>query len=102
MPDTRAVRGGGRACAHDVAHFGRAASQRVPAGVGESLLRKQQAAQGGTAAEIETGTVVALNHEGAGIVREGKTAFVPGALPGETITFIRTRSEERRVGKGRR
>src|SRR5690606_20960353 len=82
---------GVQTCALPISHFGRAASQRVPAGVGESLLRKQQAAQGGTAAEIETGTVVALNHEGAGIVREGKTAFVPGALPGETITFIRTK-----------
>lgn len=41
--------------------------------------------------EIETGTVTGLTHEGAGIVREGKTAFVGGALPGETIRFQRVK-----------
>ena len=40
--------------------------------------------------EIETGAVVALTHEGDGIVREGKAAFVPGALPGELIRFRRS------------
>jgi 23S rRNA (uracil1939-C5)-methyltransferase len=39
----------------------------------------------------ETGIVVGLSHEGAGIVREGKTALVAGALPGETIRFRRWR-----------
>lgn len=39
----------------------------------------------------ETGAVSALNHEGEGIVRAGKTAFVAGALPGETISFRRRR-----------
>lgn len=38
---------------------------------------------------IETGAVVALSHEGDGIVRAGKVVFVPGALPGETIRFRR-------------
>ena len=38
---------------------------------------------------IETGTVVGLTHEGAGIVRDGKTAFVIGALPGEVINYRR-------------
>ena len=38
---------------------------------------------------IETGAVVALTHEGDGIVREGKAAFVAGALPGELIRFRR-------------
>jgi 23S rRNA (uracil1939-C5)-methyltransferase len=39
----------------------------------------------------ETATVAALTHDGEGIVREGKAAFVPGALPGESIRFRRTR-----------
>lgn len=43
------------------------------------------------AATIETGEVVALNHDGAGIVRAGKTAFVAGALPGEVVQFQRVR-----------
>jgi 23S rRNA (uracil1939-C5)-methyltransferase len=40
--------------------------------------------------EVETGAVVALTHEGDGIVRAGKAAFVPGALPGEVIRFRRS------------
>ena len=40
----------------------------------------------------ETGTVAALNHDGDGVLREGKTAFVPGALPGETVSFRRRKS----------
>jgi len=43
------------------------------------------------AAEPEQGTVAALTHEGEGIIREGKTAFVGGALPGEVIRFRRLR-----------
>lgn len=39
----------------------------------------------------ESGEVAALNHDGAGVVRGAKTAFVPGALPGERIRFRRTR-----------
>jgi 23S rRNA (uracil1939-C5)-methyltransferase len=39
--------------------------------------------------EPETGTVAALNSDGEGVVREGKTAFVAGALPGELISFQR-------------
>ena len=39
----------------------------------------------------ETATVAALTHDGEGIVRGGKTAFVAGALPGESIRFRRTR-----------
>ena len=38
---------------------------------------------------FETGAVVALTHEGDGIVREGKAVFVPGALPGELIRYQR-------------
>jgi 23S rRNA (uracil1939-C5)-methyltransferase len=37
----------------------------------------------------ETGTVEALNHDGAGVVRAGKTAFVAAALPGEVVQFLR-------------
>lgn len=40
-------------------------------------------------ASTETGRVESLNHEGAGVVRAGKTVFVAGALPGESISFIR-------------
>jgi 23S rRNA (uracil1939-C5)-methyltransferase len=42
-------------------------------------------------AEPEQGTVAALTHEGEGIVKDGKAAFVGGALPGEIIRFRRTR-----------
>jgi 23S rRNA (uracil1939-C5)-methyltransferase len=42
-------------------------------------------------AERETAEVVGLTHEGEGIVRSGKTVFVAGALPGETVSFERTR-----------
>jgi len=41
--------------------------------------------------ERETAEVVALTHEGEGIVRAGKTVFVAGALPGEMVSFERTR-----------
>lgn len=37
----------------------------------------------------ETGLVAALNSDGEGVVREGKTAFVAGALPGEQVRFQR-------------
>jgi 23S rRNA (uracil1939-C5)-methyltransferase len=37
----------------------------------------------------ETGTVVDLTHEAEGVVRQGKTAFVSGALTGERVTFRR-------------
>ena len=39
----------------------------------------------------EEGVVAAITHEGEGIVRGGKTAFVVGALPGERIRFRRTK-----------
>jgi 23S rRNA (uracil1939-C5)-methyltransferase len=39
----------------------------------------------------EEGVVAALNHDGEGVVRGAKTAFVPGALAGERIRFERTR-----------
>jgi 23S rRNA (uracil1939-C5)-methyltransferase len=49
---------------------------------------------------VETATVAGLTHEGEGVVRDaktvgktaGKTAFVAGALPGESIKFRRTRA----------
>lgn len=43
------------------------------------------------ATEEETGEVAALTHEGEGVVRAGKTAFIAGALPGERIRFRRTK-----------
>jgi 23S rRNA (uracil1939-C5)-methyltransferase len=39
----------------------------------------------------ECASVAGLTHEGEGIVREGKTVFISGALPGETVRFVRTR-----------
>lgn len=47
------------------------------------------AAPGGPAEEIAL--VAGLTHEGEGVVRGGKTVFVPGALPGERIRLRRTR-----------
>ena len=44
---------------------------------------------------VEMATVAALTHEGEGIIRGGKAVFVPGALPGESIKFRRTRSHRR-------
>jgi 23S rRNA (uracil1939-C5)-methyltransferase len=55
--------------------------------VGERFLKAPAKAT----ATPEFGTVAALTHEGEGIVRGGKTAFVAGALPGEQISFIRTK-----------
>ena len=43
------------------------------------------------AALPEQGTVAALTHDGEGILREGKAAFVAGALPGEVVRFRRLR-----------
>ena len=40
---------------------------------------------------VETGRVDSLNHEGEGVVRGGKTAFVGGALPGESVSYVRRR-----------
>jgi 23S rRNA (uracil1939-C5)-methyltransferase len=39
----------------------------------------------------EVGVVAGMTHEGEGVVREGKAAFVAGALPGERIRFRRAR-----------
>jgi 23S rRNA (uracil1939-C5)-methyltransferase len=39
----------------------------------------------------EIALVGGLTHEGEGVVRDGKTVFVPGALPGERIRLRRTR-----------
>ncbi len=42
-------------------------------------------------APLESGVVADLNQDGEGVLREGKTVFVPGALPGERIRFQRRR-----------
>ncbi len=39
--------------------------------------------------EAETGLVAGLNHDGAGVVRAAKAAFIAGALPGEEVRFVR-------------
>ena len=39
----------------------------------------------------EVAVVDGLTHEGEGVVRSGKTVFVPGALPQERIRFARSR-----------
>ncbi|MFZ9478530.1 MAG: 23S rRNA (uracil(1939)-C(5))-methyltransferase RlmD [Steroidobacteraceae bacterium] len=39
---------------------------------------------------VEEGTVVALNHDGDGVIRDSKTVFVAGALEGERVRFQRT------------
>ena len=45
--------------------------------------------------EAEQGRVDALTHEGEGVVHGGKTVFVAGALPGESIRFRRVRRRKR-------
>ena len=42
-------------------------------------------------APAEEAVVAAITHEGEGIIKGGKTAFVAGALPGERIRFRRTK-----------
>lgn len=44
----------------------------------------------GAPAAQETALVAALTHAGEGIVKQGKTAFIAGALPGERVVFRRT------------
>ena len=46
-----------------------------------------------TLSEPVIGRVDALNHEGWGVVRAGKTVFVAGALPGELVEYQVRRSE---------
>jgi len=50
--------------------------------------------------ECETAEVVGLTHDGEGIIRSGKTVFVAGALPGETVSFERRR-KHRQHDEGR-
>lgn len=42
----------------------------------------------------ETGRVIDLSQEGAGVVHAGKTAFVAGALPGELVSFRRAKKHK--------
>lgn len=50
--------------------------------------------------ERETAEVADLTHDGEGVIRAGKTVFVAGALPGETVSFERTR-KHRQHDEGR-
>jgi 23S rRNA (uracil1939-C5)-methyltransferase len=54
---------------------------------GFEILTKKNAVP----APEEIGVVAGLTHEGEGIVREGKTAFVAGALPSERVRFRRSK-----------
>ena len=48
------------------------------------------------AAAIETADIESLDHEGRGVARVGgKAVFVDGALPGESVSFRRTRRQRR-------
>ena len=48
------------------------------------------------AAAVETAEIESLDHEGRGVARvDGKTVFVNGALPGESVRFQRTRRQRR-------
>jgi 23S rRNA (uracil1939-C5)-methyltransferase len=49
------------------------------------------AVPGASSVGPESGTVAALTEDGEGVVRGGKTVFVPGALPGEIVRFVRRR-----------
>jgi len=40
-------------------------------------------------APVEEGEISGLSHDGAGVCRDAKTAFVDGALPGERVRFQR-------------
>ncbi len=51
--------------------------------------RRIDGAVAGAALPAETGVIAGLNHDGAGVVRGAKAAFVAGALPGEEIRFVR-------------
>jgi 23S rRNA (uracil1939-C5)-methyltransferase len=45
--------------------------------------------------DTELGQVDALTHEGEGVVHAGKTVFIAGALPGETVRYRRVRRHKR-------
>jgi tRNA/tmRNA/rRNA uracil-C5-methylase (TrmA/RlmC/RlmD family) len=48
------------------------------------------------AAAVETADIESLDHEGRGVAHVGgKAVFVDGALPGESVTFRRTRRQRR-------
>jgi 23S rRNA (uracil1939-C5)-methyltransferase len=40
-------------------------------------------------APVEEGEISGLSHDGAGVCRDGKAAFIDGALPGERVRFQR-------------
>jgi 23S rRNA (uracil1939-C5)-methyltransferase len=59
--------------------------------MGNRSLRASRGQQAPAEVADEEGVVAAITHEGEGIIKAGKTAFVAGALPGERIRFRRTK-----------
>jgi len=55
------------------------------------MRRSRMARAAAATAQPEEAAVLALNHDGEGVVKSGKTAFVAGALPGERIRYLRGR-----------
>src|SRR5687768_11270754 len=60
--------------------------RRVPGRLENGVVSTPSRAAG---AAIETGLVADLTHEGEGVIRNGKTVFVAGALPGERVSYRR-------------
>src|SRR5262249_55618103 len=89
-PDARTSRRGGGAGEGDAACRYRAPLCGIPRRLGWDRVKGSTSGQTAAAPE-EIATVAGLTHEGEGVVRGGKTAFVAGALPGETIRFRRSR-----------
>ena len=55
------------------------------------MTRASKASRPADTPAEEIGVVAGLTHEGEGIVRDGKTVFVAGSLPGERIRFRRAK-----------
>jgi len=60
------------------------------AGCTGALARMSRASRRALPELVEEAVVVALNHDGDGVIRDSKTVFVAGALEGERVRFQRT------------